>query len=46
MFDFFAQNGVLFYQKVNVVQNCCFQVKEQVLRFSEHQKSLKSIDYS
>ena len=44
--NFFAQNEVLLYQKVNVVQRSCLQVKEQVLRFSEHQKSLKSIDYS
>ena len=37
--------GVFLKQKIEVTQNCCFRVKEQVLSFPEHQKSLKSVHY-
>ena len=32
--------------EVKAVQRRCFQVKEQGLSFSEHKKSLKSVQYS
>ena len=44
--DIFLQNVVFLGQELAGVQNCCFRVKELGLSFSEHQKSLKSIDYS
>ena len=42
----FLQILVFLDQEVKAVQRRCFQVKEQGLSFSEHQKSLKSVQYS
>ena len=42
----FLQILVFLHQEVRAVQRCCLQVKEQGLSFSEHQKDLKSVQYS
>ena len=44
--NFFAQSRVFLHHEEDVVENCCFEVKEHTLTFSKHQKLLKSKNYS